>query len=81
MNRVNNNKKSKKEIDEIDFDEVSIKSSKKVSKNSDKKGKTKKEIKQEKKRAKKEARKKGIRNFWRIIDNYIFSFINYIIKF
>ena len=69
MNRVNNNKKSsrkksKKEIDEIDFDEVSIKSSKKVSKNLDKKGKTKKEIKQEKKRAKKEARKKGIRNFF-----------------
>ena len=68
MNRVNNTKKNKinkkEKYTENDFEEISIKSSKKVSKNPEIKHKSKKEIKQEKKKAKKEARKKGIKKFF-----------------
>lgn len=71
MNRVNNTKGNKKnkinkkeKYTENDFEEISIKSSKKVSKNPEIKHKSKKEIKQEKKKAKKEARKKGIKKLF-----------------
>ena len=71
MNRVNNTKGNKKrrsnkkeKYNEDDFEEISIKSTKKGSKNYEGKAKSKKEIKQEKKKAKKEAKKKGIKRFF-----------------
>ena len=74
MNRVNNSKNSNnkrnkrtKDNEELDFDEISIKSTKNKTKTLEKNAKSKKEIKQEKKKAKKEERKKKVRKFmWKV---------------
>ena len=87
MNRINNNgrnrkKKTKKvkkavEYDEKDFDEISIKSSKKNPKKTEAKLKNNKEIKKENKKTKKEQRKKGIGNF--LLKLFLFMMILIII--